>query len=137
MFIHDNHSLFGCGCEDIDINVHGGVTYVQSDAGLYAVGFDCAHPWDLIPSKSYDDSFEDNQKYFSYKNIDFVIDNVKLLSRELKILETVNNKLQINEIRIRIKELFTKLNDKAYVSLNRLEYELVNIVNAVADESEK
>ena len=33
-----------------DIDVHGGLTYLEQEKDEYVVGFDCAHVGDIIPS---------------------------------------------------------------------------------------
>lgn len=56
------HPLHGCSYDDVDVSVHGGLTYANACRGLIChvpkpgepdnvwwFGFDCAHLWDLAP----------------------------------------------------------------------------------------
>jgi hypothetical protein len=53
--LHAAHPSHGKGYDDIEADVHGGLTYAEANApnclpdGLWWVGFDCAHSGDLIP----------------------------------------------------------------------------------------
>lgn len=49
------HPWYGKGYDDIDVEVHGGLTFAREgnghewERGYWWVGFDCAHAWDLVP----------------------------------------------------------------------------------------
>lgn len=44
------HPWHGKEYDDIDAEVHGGLTYAQSHGRRWRIGFDCAHCWDLLPT---------------------------------------------------------------------------------------
>lgn len=57
-------SLFGKDMFDIDVDVHGGVTYARDmEKNEWWVGFDCAHLYDITPGLSehfpYDAEYRD------------------------------------------------------------------------------
>lgn len=66
------HPIYGKHYDDIDVNVHGGLTYSagdnkllypSGDKGLWWIGFDCAHygdgkDFDLIRELSTEDEYE-------------------------------------------------------------------------------
>jgi len=44
------HPWYGLHYDDIDAVVHGGLTYGKCDENdTWAIGFDCAHTWDIVP----------------------------------------------------------------------------------------
>ena len=56
------HSAYGVHCSDVDVEVHGGLTYANTCRGnicheprpgepadVWWLGFDCAHSWDVVP----------------------------------------------------------------------------------------
>lgn len=53
--LHAAHPSHGKGYDDIDVDVHGGLTYARANFpyclpdGLWWVGFDCAHSGDCVP----------------------------------------------------------------------------------------
>lgn len=85
-----------------NLDVHGGCTFVGEMDGKIAVGFDCGHSGDLIPSiqmvnsrhdvnKIFEEKFEKEFGYLpnplpekTYKNIAFVIGELKYLIDELE-----------------------------------------------------
>lgn len=63
------HDLHGKGYDDIEIDVHGGLTYIgeglpQLEKKGYLIGFDCAHAGDWSPLMPSD--------WDTYRDIDFV-----------------------------------------------------------------
>ena len=46
IYLPDTHPDFGKGYDDVEVSVHGGLTY--SDGGKF--GFDCGHGGDLTPA---------------------------------------------------------------------------------------
>lgn len=95
------HPLHNVQHDDIDVSVHGGLTFsnYDDDTNEYWIGFDCAHSDDLIPSKralisslmpylmdSFRGSFPHVTNYIrdrTYKNIDFVQQEVIRLTDQL------------------------------------------------------
>ena len=45
------HRVWGYGYDDIDVEVHGGLTYADEDkeTGEWVFGFDCSHAGDISP----------------------------------------------------------------------------------------
>ena len=80
-----DHEYFGKEYSQIDIEVHGGLTFGEIAADEFWIGFDCAHSHDIIPSiekfreEHRDDFFEEIKKRYqnspilkkSYENDDF------------------------------------------------------------------
>jgi len=63
-----------------DLNVHGGITYLEEHAGPVKVyGFDCAHYDDRIPKFENLPALDDGK----YKNIDYVKQEVENLAKQL------------------------------------------------------
>lgn len=48
--LKENHPLFGVAYHEVEVKVHGGLTFgeILPDK-LWALGFDCAHSFDLVP----------------------------------------------------------------------------------------
>src|SRR6266852_4741278 len=53
-----NHPMFSKKYDEIDVDVHGGLTWSEMEKGGYWIGFDCAHSGDYCPS------LENNRKIF-------------------------------------------------------------------------
>lgn len=51
--IPKDHMLFEKHYDDIQIDVHGGLTYSNFYKDEYWIGFDCAHSFDICPSTEY------------------------------------------------------------------------------------
>lgn len=97
------HPWVGKEADDIDADIHGGITCSGiTDEGDYVIGFDCAHFADLIPSseqlmfrlKTLKSEFSANflesldtltpafaQK--KYRNLDFVMEQCRLLADQV------------------------------------------------------
>ena len=43
--VPEGHPMYGKHYDDVDVDVHGGLTYSELDYGLWLFGYDCAH-WD-------------------------------------------------------------------------------------------
>jgi hypothetical protein len=72
-----DHPWYGKGYDEIDADVHGGMTY--SDKGEF--GFDCAHAGDLVP-KMYaltGHTFDE-----TYKGMGYVVGELIKLARQAK-----------------------------------------------------
>lgn len=101
--ISPNHVLFGKNFSEFSelINCHGGITYNQYDENHW-IGFDCAHSYDILPSlvktreqinenmkKMMPDMFKDSILFTTeYRNIDFVIAEIKNIVDQLVELQT-------------------------------------------------
>lgn len=76
------HPYHGLDLLDLDLDVHGGVTWTDDhypglDSGgpLWWIGFDCAHGWDYVPSMA-ERSYEPGDRCFGngpecYRTIDY------------------------------------------------------------------
>lgn len=59
--VPEGHELFGKIWDDVDILVHGGITYtarefpgtMESDYSGWTIGFDCGHAWDFAPGAKF------------------------------------------------------------------------------------
>jgi hypothetical protein len=83
------HPAHGKGYDEVDLDVHGGLTF--SDSGKF--GFDCAHAGDYVPRVAIslgevgitrDPIFD---TYETYKTVGFVVDQLVSLARQFKQLE--------------------------------------------------
>lgn len=102
--IPSDHPFF-CKCySDIDVDIHGGLTYGQLENDGFWIGFDCAHSFDVVPSlialrnlykKDSIEEFKDSIEEFSvkqssvifpksYRNMDYVIKECKSLADQVK-----------------------------------------------------
>lgn len=50
LILPPSHPWFGKHYDNIDCEVHGGLTFCDGAAEEWAIGFDCAHSWDVSPS---------------------------------------------------------------------------------------
>lgn len=88
------HPAHGKAYADLDVHIHGGITYANGcdhfichkpDFGepdeLYWIGFDCAHFGDVSPFYPY--KMGSDPKLLSYKNEQFVIRETKRLAEQL------------------------------------------------------
>lgn len=96
-----DHPYFGKS-SDLDLEVHGGITFGEGDEDTWMIGFDCAHSGDIVPTMDYMERNDPNLievrkifpineelKKFSmfnpiYRNIDFVIEECKKLAGQCK-----------------------------------------------------
>lgn len=83
--IHEPSKLYGKHYDDIDVNVHGGLTFAgENDLRRWTwwLGFDCAHYMDVIPGLG---------RYAgergTYKNIHYVINELEALVKQIKQIE--------------------------------------------------
>lgn len=70
--IPEGHYLYEKHYDDIDLDVHGGLTYSGTNLALeddFCIGFDCAHAGDWTPLLGIDDDI--------YKDISFVEKEIK------------------------------------------------------------
>ncbi len=96
---HD-HLLHWCGYIDIPthceidsevIRVHGGVTFDNHVDGVRRIGFDCAHSGDLSPymfKSEYMFGFDGE-----YRDKEFVIEEIKSMGDQLKVMEEVRRSM--------------------------------------------
>jgi len=80
--IPENHPLIEKDYNDLNFNVHGGVTFsnklLNSYKNCWKIGFDCAHSEDLSPFLS-----PFNNNYTTYKTIKYVKAECKKLAKQI------------------------------------------------------
>ena len=106
--VEETHPAFGQGYDDVDVDVHGGLTFADRcqegpiekqpelichipDAGesdnIWWLGFDCAHANDLMPGyPTYSDMMFPLRGV--YRNVNFVKNECRRLAAQLKAMET-------------------------------------------------
>ena len=83
--IPENHPWHGQDYDDIEADVHGGLTYAEFQKdGTFYVGFDCAHAGDLVPGMStpwyYTPDHDMTPKAF--RDLDYVVNELRLLAEQ-------------------------------------------------------
>lgn len=103
--IPDYHKIYNFNCYGDDnfpeFDIHGGITFFEKNDNMCAIGFDCAHTWDIVPynQKILEESRqrmkermpwlyenEENSPFYKlscYKNINFVIQECRRLVDQL------------------------------------------------------
>ena len=99
VLLPDNHPWKPLDYDDINVDIHGGITFKGSRRGFQEeswIGFDCSHSMDLIPScekfllesrKRLKKIFPDAHKVLknpTYKDINFVKEETKRLADQVK-----------------------------------------------------
>lgn len=98
--IGSGHPLFGADYDDVDVSVHGGLTYSDNSLpnaepdGLWWFGFDCGHAYDLFPAMQenvkqamgdrYDDEYDRQEVW---RDQHFTRKETESLAEQLKALE--------------------------------------------------
>jgi hypothetical protein len=84
--VPDDHPCAGKGYDEIDVAVHGGLTYAAGTK----FGFDCAH-WDdardrTLMDEGYRKIYEDmpDNPYSTVKTLEFCVDECEKLAAQLK-----------------------------------------------------
>lgn len=94
LYVPRGHPWFEKGYNSIDCEVHGGLTYSERavasetrhdpktavDNGMWALGFDCAHCFDLMPFMT--EKFKDGSRG-TYKTIKYVRDECTKLAKQV------------------------------------------------------
>ena len=94
--IPKGHRVWGKGYDDVDVEVHGGLTYADVDmaTGEWVFGFDCNHADDFNPKlaltmmkvmENYD--MDLHLRATKYRTFEYVKGQVKSLSKQLKLLD--------------------------------------------------
>lgn len=85
--IPEDHPLYQKNYDEIDLEVHGELTYSDSDlisvGEDFCIGFDCAHAGDWIPMYGFEND--------TYKDITFVENEIKSLIDQIKDNEKESN----------------------------------------------
>lgn len=91
------HKLYGKSLEGFELECHGGLTFAGqhknfeflNDSWLF--GFDCSHIFDLIPHNvlmaNNPMAFYWDEMQATYKNLEYVKENIYSLYEQLKLLE--------------------------------------------------
>lgn len=77
VFVPEGHPDFGKHYDDVDVTVHGGLTY--ANGGCF--GFDCGHAGDLTPA--FENMLESSMGDV-YRNMDYVRGQLRSLARQFK-----------------------------------------------------
>jgi hypothetical protein len=78
-----NHIWCGKKYYDLDVDVHGGLSYGEYGEDGFWIGFDCGHVlMDYIPAYKIMDIYRMISIKSTYKNIDFVIDACKYMAEQ-------------------------------------------------------
>jgi hypothetical protein len=96
--IPKGHRVWGKGYDDVDVDVHGGLTYANEDkeTSEWVFGFDCTHAGDFSPKlaltmmKFVDDGAESmnwRTRTEVYRTFEWVKKEVCVLARQLKMLD--------------------------------------------------
>jgi hypothetical protein len=82
------HPYYGKGYDDIDVEVHGGLTFAQEGdgknwaKGYWWVGFDCAHWGDLVP-QIVELLDREPHEFETYRNFAYVRGEIQDLAEQL------------------------------------------------------
>lgn len=79
VFLNKDQPCYGCRESEIDVRVHGGITYAEKYGDYWKIGFDCAHSGDFMPYAGP----HNNSSSFTYKNIQYVKDQLTNLVDQL------------------------------------------------------
>lgn len=88
--IPKTHLWYGKDYDDIDADVHGGLTYAshslryQPETDFYWIGFDCAHAGDFCSMFDLEYEHVVNERFETYKNMGFVEKELKKLVRQVE-----------------------------------------------------
>jgi len=88
VFLPDSSSLYEARYTDDDFPlfcVHGGINFSSWLDGQWAIGFDCAHAWDMVPARDLHPEFE---AFFGgetvYRDREYVQKELENLCKQLK-----------------------------------------------------
>lgn len=80
MGVPPSHLAFRVEYDDVDVDVHGGLTFSGTQDGegdVWWLGFDCAHAGDLVPGHVV------NTPGATFKDLGYVRDQCRLLAEQL------------------------------------------------------
>jgi hypothetical protein len=95
------HPYYGKGYTDIDVSVHGGITFANKgdskrwERGYWWVGFDTGHSADFSPGMAEiaPGLYKGGHPRGEYRNIHYVIQETKDLAEQLKVVNIAIRKL--------------------------------------------
>lgn len=76
--VPEGNKWYSQGCDTIDINCHGGLTYASEQDGNWVIGFDCTHYGDLAP-----DLIKWGIDDCVYRDIEYVTNELKHIVEQL------------------------------------------------------
>jgi hypothetical protein len=87
-----SHPAYGKTYDDVDVKIHGGLTYSHDDGGWWCFGFDCGHAGDLVPGVlvslvTVGSSLQYRQDHETYRTWEYVENEVRHLVSELWRIE--------------------------------------------------
>ena len=82
-----DHPAFEEHYDEVDVECHGGLTYVGFSQRVWWLGFDCAHSGDISPGMVPRSRLAKAESGASYKTLSYVESECRKLSKQLKELE--------------------------------------------------
>ena len=80
VFLDKNHKYHGTHYDNIEVDVHGGLTFSEQDGEYWKIGFDCAHYDDLVPYAKFSNKWTRDKEY---RNVNYVKSELKSLVEQL------------------------------------------------------
>jgi len=91
------HPYAGKNSQDIDVDVHGGLTFHGWEGDDYIVGFNCAHAGDLVPGLLTHSLGEPGERVLDEQGhlwtVEEVVEETNRLAEQLKVENLVARKL--------------------------------------------
>ncbi len=88
IYLPSTHPDFGRDYDDVEVHVHGGLTYAdpEGDGDVWCFGFDCAHYMDVRPNSKvfYDEMDTDPFAGATWKSLDYVINELDFLAQQFQ-----------------------------------------------------
>ena len=88
--VPEGHPMYGKHYDEVDVDVHGGLTYSNDEDGLWTFGYDCGH-WDdakdpELMSDEYKKVFRDFPRLIegTIKTLDFCVTECEALAKQLE-----------------------------------------------------
>lgn len=78
VYLTKHFNEWGKYYDELDIIVHGGLTYSQQEDEYWVIGFDCAHSEDLVPNL--DDKTINND---TYRDMEYVENEIREIINQL------------------------------------------------------
>lgn len=87
--VPEGHNCFGKGYDDVNVEVHGGLTYSRDMGvkGNWWLGFDCVHAGDLNPRDVLVYGYKSYHDDDTYRTVHYVKNECKELAKQLKDME--------------------------------------------------
>ena len=89
--VPEDHPWHGKGYDDVDIDVHGGLTYADARDDLWWFGYDCAHLGDARDPELMSDEYKNvllgrklNFDGDTIKTLDFCVNECESMAAQLK-----------------------------------------------------